>query len=590
MTRKHAKKRAGKPAAAKSSKGDVITGSGGYFGKLAGTALAKILGKDAKTQKAWAAKGDKLGDIASSVAHPVATVLGLGSYSLKKNSFATGAPFMHSQDPRARICHREFLGNVTGSTVFQLTSYDLNPGQANTFPWLSREAQNWEEYKFHGLCFTYRSLSATALNSVNTALGAVCMATQYNSLNPPFTTKIQMEDAQFGVSGKPAADLVHFVECARDANPLCEGYVRTGPVQGDQRVTDLGKFSIATVGMQASAEIGELWVSYDVEFIKPKLLFEGAQLAQADHWAWYGNVKFAAQDYIGDNLTVVSSAIGGSLPNAYTYNFPPTANSRYYLVVYNYENLSDATIPTMPDIGFTNCVGWLNLCTAPGATPRNQTAKDAPGTTGICANKDPLGTKSGGCIVALVHVTSGSASITFSGGNNGGQATAAGDLIVAAYGGPGFGVEPLKPRLTDAELEAALLAELRDSFGMRLDEFSNFHKFFLDYRTVEGFAPDIKICVEWLAEQRVDNTRGPNGRSRRDELNSVILAAFNKPTAFRCGLTPHSRAVFDDCSDQQLMDWLEFLMHRLTVEDYFEVSDGGDGRRKPRDRPHFSRE
>jgi len=587
MARK-AKKLARKSPTKKGGKGDVISGSGGYFGKIAGKALAKLLGKNEKTQAEWAAKGDKIGDIGSSIAHPLATVLGLGSYSLKKNSFATGAPFMHSQDPRARICHREFLGNITGSTAFQLTSYDLNPGQANTFPWLSREAQNWEEYKFHGLCFTYRSLSATALNSVNTALGAVCMATQYNSLNPLFTTKIQMEDAQFGVSGKPATDLIHFVECAKDANPLCEGYVRTGPVQGDQRVTDLGKFSIATVGMQASAEIGELWVSYDVEFVKPKLLFEGAQLAQADHWSWYGNVKFANSDYIGDNLTVVSSAIGGTLPNAATYNFPATANSRYYIVVYTYENLSDASVVTMPDIGFVNCVGWLNFNTAPGAVPKNQTAKDSLGTTGICGNKDPNSTKSGGCVVALVHVTSGSAQITFSGGNNGGAATVMGDLIVAAYGGPGFGVEPLIPRQTDAEIEASLQAELRESFGMRLDEFSDFHRFFMDYRTVEGIAPDIKLCVEWLAEQRVDNTRAPNGRVRRDELHGVITAAFNKPTAFRVSLAPSNQTAFKHATDQDILDWLQFLMHRLTVEDYLEVSDSGDLRRsRVRDRPHF---
>lgn len=586
MTRKSKKKTGAKlvkrmPAMKKGT--NVVSGSGGYFGRLAGQGLAKLFGKD---QKSWGNKGDKIGDVLSTVAHPLATILGLGSYSIKENSFASGAPFMHSQDPRARICHREFLGNITGSTLFQLTSYDLNPGQANTFPWLSREAQNWEEYKFHGLCFTFRSLSATALNSVNTALGAVCMATQYNSLNPPFTTKIQMEDAQFGVSGKPATDLVHFVECARSANPLNEGYVRTGPVQGDQRVTDLGKFSIATVGMQASAEIGELWVSYDVEFIKPKLLFEGAQLAQADHWSWYGNVKFSASDYIGDNLTVVSSAIGGTLPNANTYNFPPTANSRYYLVVYTYENLAENMIVTMPKINFTNCSGWLNLFTAPGGTPSEQSARDPTGNIGICGNRDPTNVKTGGCVVALVHVTSGSASITFSGGSNTNQATVSGDLIVAAYGGPGFGVEPIKPRLTDAEIETALQAELRESFGMRLDEFSDFHKFFLDYRTVEGEAPDINVCVEWLAEMRVDNSRNPNGRSRRDELNNIIVAAYNKPTAFRCGLTASSQAVFKERTDQELMDWLEFLMHKLTVDEYFEVSDASDMRRKMRERVH----
>lgn len=496
-----------KKSAKKVSGSNVVKGSGGYLGSLAGRGLAWLLGKDKSTRDDWASKGSGVENI----------LRGSGAYAIDKNSFVTGAPFMHSQDPRARICHREFLGNVTGSTLFNIITYDLNPGQPSTFPWLSREAINWEEYKFHGLCFTFRSLSATALNSTNTALGAVCMATQYNSLNPQFTTKIQMEDAQFGVSGKPAEDLVHFVECAASANPLCEGYVRTGPVQGDQRVTDLGKFSIATVGMQASAEIGELWVSYDVEFIKPKLLYEGAQVAQADHWTWTTGLDTANDLLFGSNAYAISNAIGGSIDMSRTYTFPPTAANRYFLVIWSCDNVQVYKMPLLTATGGT--VLWTNLV---GQT-QSQSTLDTSSSFGICTGM--LGGNAGGVCYALVHVTASVAGIKLVGGAGdfASWPNGKGDFIVAAYGGPGFGEDPKLERYrTDTAAEAVVTNALIKRFGLRMDEMSDFHKFFLDYRQMEGVTPLLETCVRWLSERRVDRSSTASGRARLDELCNFV--------------------------------------------------------------------
>jgi hypothetical protein len=41
----------------------------------------------------------------------------------------------------------------------------------------------------HGLVFEYKSMSADALNSVNTALGQVIMSVQYDAANLPFVNK-----------------------------------------------------------------------------------------------------------------------------------------------------------------------------------------------------------------------------------------------------------------------------------------------------------------------------------------------------------------------------------------------------------------
>jgi len=169
------------------------------------------------------------------------------------------------------ICHREYLGDVTGSVSFSSTSYSLNPGIGSTFPWLCNVAENFEEYRIHGMIFEFRSTSSE-YNTTNPSLGAVVMATQYNANSSAFTSKQQMENYEFAVSCKPSVSMVHGIECARAQSVVDELYVRTGSVgTQDLRLYDLGTFNIATVGMASAYTVGELWVSYCVELLKPRI-------------------------------------------------------------------------------------------------------------------------------------------------------------------------------------------------------------------------------------------------------------------------------------------------------------------------------
>lgn len=122
------------------------------------------------------------------------------------------------------------------------------------------------------MVFEFRSMSADALNSTNTALGSVIMATDYDSSDALFQNKAQMENTEYGVSCKPSSCMIHAIECARSQTPVNEQYVRfaANPAGTDIRLYDLGRFSVATTGMQGtSVNLGELWVSYDVELLKP---------------------------------------------------------------------------------------------------------------------------------------------------------------------------------------------------------------------------------------------------------------------------------------------------------------------------------
>jgi hypothetical protein len=185
---------------------------------------------------------------------------------------------MHATKRGVTISHREFLGDITGSTGFLSRNYAINPGSQNTFPWLSQIAAMFQSYRIKGMIFEFNSTSADALNSVNTALGTVIMSTQYNVAFPPFLNKAEMEQYDYTVSGRPSRNLTHCIECDPSLQVMPHLFTRTGALAAgsDYQFYDWGNFQLATVGMQAAATIGELWVSYEIEFLKPRIASGGS--------------------------------------------------------------------------------------------------------------------------------------------------------------------------------------------------------------------------------------------------------------------------------------------------------------------------
>jgi len=225
------------------------------------------------------------------------------------------APKFHGGGRTQVVTHREYLCDIYTSptaNTFQIQRFGINPGDAKTFPWLAQLACNYEEYRMCGLVFEFKTMSADALNSTNTALGSVIMATEYNSLLPTFASKYAMENYEFAQSCKPSSNMAHAVECSRGGAPMSELYVR-GPsgqnASGDIRMYDLGAFQIATTGMQGtSVNIGELWVSYCCELIKPKLCASLGDAIASAHYFGTGPVAAAPMTSLAP---VVSSAPDG---------------------------------------------------------------------------------------------------------------------------------------------------------------------------------------------------------------------------------------------------------------------------------------
>jgi len=216
--------------------------------------------------------------IGSSLAGHVATFLGMGAYKVKMNSLVSNPPLaMHKTTQDVTVRHREYVGDVVSAgtaNTFVVKQYQLNPGLASTFPWLSQLALLYQEYTFKGLIFEFVSTSADAIaSSTNTSLGSVIMATTYRN-SVTFLSKGQMNNEMFANDAKPSCSFIHPVECDPAENPFNVQYVRGGavPAGEDIKSFDLGTFNIASAGVQGTnVVLGELWCTYEVTLRKPVL-------------------------------------------------------------------------------------------------------------------------------------------------------------------------------------------------------------------------------------------------------------------------------------------------------------------------------
>lgn len=243
--------------------------------------------------------------------------------------------FIKSDNSReTRIRHREYLGDVLASSTagaFKNTPYPLNPGNASTFPWLATIAQQYEQWRPNGIVIIFKSLSSTY--AASQSLGTIVLSTDYDVYDAAYASKIEMENAEFAVSGNAAQCLMHPVECnsqERFTNLLQIRSSTTIPTYDNLRFYDLGNLQVASQGCLANQLLGELWITYDISLFKPQI-----GLPLAFPWSAYTSNAFDVDDAFG-NVGIVVFSTRNSLnivPTAKNVlTFGPGAAGRYYRI------------------------------------------------------------------------------------------------------------------------------------------------------------------------------------------------------------------------------------------------------------------
>lgn len=342
------------------------TAIGGAFGGPAGAAIGGLLG---------------------GAAHKLAnSIFGFGDYEVQRNALildeTNNPPLITNSGKEFIIRHREYVTDVYSASgaantpsVFALQSFFLNPGDFNTFPWMSALADKFEQYRVEGMVIEFKSLYSDAVVTQNGSIGSVVLATEYNAAAPAFTSKQAMENYQFAQSCKPSLSVLHPIECARPQNVLTELYVRPGalPVGEDRKTYDFGLFQIASQGIPlgaagAAVNLGELWISYQIALLKPKIPTAASTDIDSGYAHFYTAVPavgaVTAALPMPNNGSVVkatSSNIDVYQPtgsnNTLSFNLGPTP--RKFQLDFYWDTDPVVNDPTAvwraPTLGFTNC-------------------------------------------------------------------------------------------------------------------------------------------------------------------------------------------------------------------------------------------
>ncbi len=197
-----------------------------------------------------------------------------------------------------RVANEEYIGPVAAANHpnFNNTAYALNPGIAATFPWLSKQATQWEKYEFEYLEFYFkREVSEYASLGQQ---GKIIMSVDFNAADAPPNSKQQMEDSYPHRDGMPCENISLVIPKMQMKSKESLGrFVRVGGLPGnaDIKTFDLGNLNVATQGTTADGEIGELRVKYVCKFSVPVLEPTNStpQNNQLDNWVSSGSEPLA---------------------------------------------------------------------------------------------------------------------------------------------------------------------------------------------------------------------------------------------------------------------------------------------------------
>jgi len=175
-----------------------------------------------------------------------------------------------------RIVHREYIQDVFAGaasggagtpSVFLDTPLAVNPGQANTFPWLSSIAGRFESYQFRRLKFCYETEAPSSLG------GTLVLSLDYDASDAPPTSKQQALAYRNAVRSAPWTTCCHSSDL-EDISKQRSYFVRPAgqPAGTDIKMYDTGNIFIITQGVTTPlATLGELYVEYDVMLMTPVL-------------------------------------------------------------------------------------------------------------------------------------------------------------------------------------------------------------------------------------------------------------------------------------------------------------------------------
>jgi len=252
------------------------------------------------------------GPVGAAIGAGISAVTGYGDYTVTSNTLAKRSAAVNevpsfSLGKGIRVQHREYLSEVlvpASPGTFTNRSFRLNPGNGLMFPWLSKLANQYQQYKVRGMVVYFKSTSSEY--TAAQALGSIVIATNYNVVDANYANLIEMQNSEFCVSAKPSLSLVHAIECDPSKCAYKQYYTASENLPVSP-TNDFANVQVATAGLAATAgsSLGQLWISYDIELIKPVIGVGGSTIANLGSGTYF-NWAASLGAPLGDATNLVS--------------------------------------------------------------------------------------------------------------------------------------------------------------------------------------------------------------------------------------------------------------------------------------------
>nr|UJQ92637.1 MAG: putative capsid protein [Narnaviridae sp.] len=222
-----------------------------------------------------------------------------------------------------RIRNSEFISTIVGSTTFDASQkFVINPGLVASFPWLSVLAAEWQQYRIHRLCFRYVTRTSTS------SVGSVILSPDYNVVDSPPSSEQIASNTQDAVEDVCWRSITCHLDVAAMFPLGPRKQIRIGNISGDYTTYDAGRLFVCVTGQSSAADIGKLWVDYDVELFVPQsspgqVVSSGSQLSLFTLSADVNNITNATLTTMAFNTALTNSL---SIVNSSGVFTPPSGN------------------------------------------------------------------------------------------------------------------------------------------------------------------------------------------------------------------------------------------------------------------------
>jgi hypothetical protein len=321
----------------------------------------------------FAKVGGQFGDLATNKAMRLVDMgkakfknwTGFGDYKIVGNSLIQGSPNgqigIVTQGRSTIVRWREYIGDVYThpSTVgaFNATTFTVNPGNLQTFPWLSTLATQYEQYKPRGVIFEFKSTATDT--TTNASLGSVLMATDYDLVDANYKNKAEMMNSAYSSEAKMTDGMYHGIECDPEELDRKVFFCRnTSPstFTSADRDYDVCKTTIATQGggLAAGQSVGSLYVHYEFEFLKEQVF--GGITAQNNLVCYMRNTVAPAAPVLEDfKMTVVNGYNFGLTFAAGGIVFPQKWAGATFKLTFQYTQAGGYTVTAPTGLVFQGC-------------------------------------------------------------------------------------------------------------------------------------------------------------------------------------------------------------------------------------------